>query len=846
MNDARPAASLPEEILTHLQGVVWSMSWEGRALTYVSPSIEQLVGIPASFFTSETQRWTEVIHPDDLPGLVSTLGSLPERDAARLEHRFRLPDGMSRWVRNQFTLIRDEAGAPYRIDGLITDIHDEREAQEALRENEERFRDLFSHTRHIAVQGYGMDRTTLFWNKTSEEFYGFTAEEALGRDLLDLIIPDEMKDAVEADVLQMARTGRPIPSGELTLKRKDGSLVKVFSSHTVVERRNGVRELFCLDVDLSERERIETELREYQESLERANAELTRTTARAEELAAHAQAASKAKSQFLANMSHEIRTPMNGVIGMAGLILDTALDEDQRRYAETLRRSAQTLLGLINDILDFSKIESGRLELETLDFDLAAMVDDFAATMAWKAQEKGLELICGIDSRGPTLLRGDPGRLRQILTNLVGNALKFTQEGEVAVLIRRADVSRQADAMVDHHSTASPDNADDSVLLEFEVRDTGVGIPEARIPELFDKFMQVDASTTRRYGGSGLGLAISKELASLMDGEIGVESRLDEGSRFWFTARMGVQEAGARARPGRIGGAAGIRCLVVDDNATNREVLSHRLTSWGMEVVEAEDGPGALQHLFRASEAGEPFSLAIIDMMMPGMDGLAVGRVIRADRRLDALRLIMLTSLSGRGDGKGCLEIGYDSYLVKPIPHADLFSAVCKVLGLGGEDCREGRLRPPKAGEAAPEAREPVTLATRFRGRGRRILVVEDNQVNQMVAVGMLQKLGLSADVAGNGVEALAALRDLPYDLVLMDVQMPVMDGVDATQVIREGAEGIRNPQIPIIAMTAHAMSGDADRFIASGMDGYLAKPVSLDELVQAMDRWLPPRAPGR
>ncbi len=968
MNPPDSSNSLPEQILGHIQGVVWSMTWDDRALTYVSPSIETLAGVPASHFTDDPEGWSDFIHPEDLPHLFSRLTQLPKRESGRLEHRIRLGNGKVRWVRNQFVVVRDPKGSPQRIDGLITDIHDEREVQEALTDNEKRFRYLFSHTEQVAVQGYAMDGTTLFWNKASEELYGYSAEEAVGRSLLDLIIPEAMRGQVVVEMRKMADSGRAIPSGELVLQRKDGSLVRVFSSHTVVERRDGVRELFCLDVDLSYRERMEAALREsearlralfeslddmvfvvdrdgvirdfhssgkhrplltperflgrrvvdlefppatkemiveathraletgqseriqyafdlpwgrrwfdtrmspileqdgavtgvttvardvtrnreQQEALEEANRQLTEARERAEALAARAQAASAAKSQFLANMSHEIRTPMNGVLGMAGLLLDTDLDPDQRRYAETLRRSGQSLLTLINDILDFSKIESGHLDLEELDFDLAAMVDDFASTMAWKAHEKGIELVCGIAPDVPTLLRGDPGRLRQILTNLVGNALKFTEEGEVAVLIRTADggpVAGSAPSEGGDSSTFGPNidvrpggDDDETITLHVEIRDTGIGIPQSKVPTLFKEFMQVDASTTRRYGGSGLGLAISRELAGLMGGQIGVESRLDHGSTFWFTACLGVQEEQPVAHPIRTGNKAGIRCLIVDDNATNREVLRHRLVAWGMEVEEVEDGPSALEALHRGLTVGEPFRLAIIDMMMPGMDGLAVGRVIRADRRLDPLRLIMLTSLSGRGDGKGCLEVGYDSYLVKPVPHADLLSAICRVLELKGDECSEGALQPLTT-STDTDSDDP---AGRFRGRGRRILVVEDNQVNQLVAVGMLQKLGLKADVAATGIEALAALRDLPYDLVLMDIQMPGMDGVEATRLIREGSDGIRNPRIPIIAMTAHAMSGDADRFISEGMDGYVAKPVHMADLVQTLDRWLPTRA---
>jgi signal transduction histidine kinase/CheY-like chemotaxis protein/HPt (histidine-containing phosphotransfer) domain-containing protein len=548
--------------------------------------------------------------------------------------------------------------------------------------------------------------------------------------------------------------------------------------------------------------------RTLEDKVARRTAELEAASRRAQALAREAEAASRAKSQFLANMSHEIRTPMNGMVGMTELLLATPLTDKQRRYAESARGSAEHLLNLVNDILDFSRAEAGGLQLEAIDFDLRQVVEDLCESFSQAAQDKGLETACRLADDVPARLRGDPGRLRQLLANLFSNAVKFTERGEVVLDVTRLET------------------VSEGVRLRFAVRDTGIGVPPEARARIFERFTQVDSSTTRRYGGTGLGLAIVRQLSQLMGGECGLESAPGRGSTFWFSARF-ARPAAADA-PGRrpASDLAGVRALIADDNATNREILEQQLAAWGLRSVSVGDAAAALTVLRAAAARGEPFEIALLDMQMPEMDGLALAHAIRGEAALAGTVVVLLTSIGLHGDAQAARAAGVRAFLTKPVRQTELQRCLLAALGKVPPDLDP--LRPP-----APAA-APVT-------GGARILLAEDNAVNQEVLLAMLGSLGHRAQVAGDGRQALDLHARGDWDLVLMDCHMPVMDGYAATAAIRRREADGGAWRVPIVALTANAMAGDREQCLAAGMDDYLSKPLRSEQLQAALARWLPP-----
>ncbi len=795
----RDSELLYHSLVEYLPQNIFRKDTEGR-FTFVNRLFCQTLGRKEEEILGRTdfdffpRDLAEKYHSDDQE--VMATHRIVDTDEAHIR-----PSGEQLWVHVLKTPLFDAANNVIGIQGIFWDVTERRRMEVALAHERDLLRALMDN---VPDSIYFKDAQSRFLSCSRALAAKVGVEDPallLGKTDFDIYAPEHAKAAFE-DEQHIIRTGQPVVGITEKETLPDGRVGWVLTSKMPLRNEKGeIIGTFGVSKDITVLIRAERDL----------------AKARDEALVS-----ARAKAEFLANMSHEIRTPMNAVIGMCGLLLETKLTAEQREFAETVRRSAEALLCIINDILDFSKGEAGRMRIETLDFDLSEAVEGAVELLAESAQAKGLELLCWIQEDMPRHLRGDAGRLRQILTNLIGNAIKFTERGEVLVKVTPA--------------SETPER----ILVRFEVVDTGIGIGTEGQARIFEAFSQADGSTTRKYGGTGLGLAISKQLTELMSGEIGVTSEPGAGAVFWFTANL--EKRPAPASVAARDSLAGLRVLVVDDNATNRRILRHQLANWKMRPQETPGGREALAVLREAAGEGAPFDLAILDMQMPEMDGLMLANEIKSDPNIASTRLVLFTSLCGRLHADGALAPGLSACLSKPARQSRLFDTLATVMGAGGNDGgAPADTHPPgSAAEASFPVRDPGSL---------RVLVAEDNVVNQRLALKQLRRLGHHADAVANGREVLASIEQVPYDVLLLDCQMPELDGYETARIIRRqeraaSGSGISGKSpLRIVAMTANAMEGDRERCLAAGMDDYVSKPVRLPDLKAVLNLDKAPRS---
>jgi PAS domain S-box-containing protein len=762
---------------------------DGR-IQFANSPVAILTGYGA--FDLFSRSFLVLVHPDDR-------ASLEKRYAETLAGRFTpspsllrvvRADGTSRWSEVRTTRIVWQ-GAP-AILCFVVDIHDRRKAEEALRLQSERLRNIIEATR-VGIWEWDLVRDEVTVDERYREISGLDKAGVVPRgELLGRLHPDNQEDYREAVHAHLRGEDESFDF-ECRIRRESGGWNWIHDRGRVIASdadgsptwMSGTRS------DITRRKSVEEELH--------------RTLSELRETSERARLASAAKSEFLANMSHEIRTPMNAIIGMTGLLLDSPLDQEQKQYAQIVRSSGEALLGLLNDILDLSKIEAGKFEIDAMDFDLRASLEDIAEMLAVRAQEKGLDLALNIDHDVPAFVQGDPGRIRQILVNLVGNAVKFTEKGSVTISV-------------------TPERQDANLLdLRITVADTGIGMTEEQLGRLFQPFQQADGSITRRFGGTGLGLAICHQLAALMDGRIEVESAPGKGSSFHLFVTLRVQKAKKSRRVPKAD-LAGKRILLVDRHEASRKSIAAHLLGWGCRLEEVQDPERVLFLLDKAAVDDDPFDLALIDTGIPGNeDGRSLGRRIRRIHALSDLKLVLTTALGHRGDVQELEQDGFSGYLTKPFRTSHLRGVLRAVLGLG----------------SSVDGPRVITrhVIEEMRRHSLRILVAEDNHVNQILIRKLLDKLGYSCEIVENGQQVLEEIVRNPYDVVLMDCQMPVLDGLEATRRIRAGEAGEANAAITIVALTAHALQEDRESCMRSGMDEYLSKPLHVEQLARVLRR---------
>ncbi len=831
-------------------GPVITISWLPEhhwPVTFVSKNVAQILGYTPEQMMAESFRYAELIHPDDLNQVYTEVAGYIEDGTLHFEQTYRLrtQGGDYRWFYDFTRLLRNGAGNVIQVHGYMFDQTDYVNAQMQISKERERLANVIRST-DIGTWEWNIQTGETVFNERWAQICGYSIGE-LSPVSIDtwtrLAHADDLKkseillkkhfegelELYDTECRMKHKDGHWVwvqDKGKVISRTQDGQPLMMFGTHADITERKAAQEK--LQQSLMETEQANQALKNAQNKLLTVNEDLKNQTSLANQMAARAEKATRAKSEFLANMSHEIRTPMNGIIGMTGLLMDTDLSDEQHLFTSNVKASADALLTLINDILDFSKIEAGKLDMEILDFELRTFLDDFAQMMALKAHEKDLELICGASPEVPGLLQGDPGRLRQILTNLTGNAIKFTTEGEVVI---QAHLKQETE---------------EDVLVYFSVQDTGVGIPLDKQDYLFEQFTQLDASITRKYGGTGLGLAISKKLAQLMGGDIGVispvseDSRLDSshpGALFWFTAQFKKQPESETDHHQTIitDRLKNVRILIVDNNQSNRKILMAQLVSMGADVSEAADAEIAMEKIKRKAQENIFYDLAILDMHMPGMTGDALGLAIKNDPFGADIKLVSMLSLGRRGDALRFHSIIFSACLTKPLRYSELGDILAAViLGESVDKKENGRIR---------------HLDGDIKASNVRILLAEDNITNQIVAKGILEKFGYYVDAVANGIEAVSSLEKIPYDLVLMDLQMPELDGLEATRMIRNTESNVINPDIPVIAMTANAMAGDREKCLNAGMNDYISKPVDPIILAEKIEKWLnfiKPRNPER